>query len=437
MFSHMEYGHKFFTPGRYYRQSSTGEVYLCEKSRDSRALLHIANLAAVAPRRILLKENKDYSTEWHLIPAEEDASFHAVYSKDLYAEYGAEVGEEGMIFRRQYHFDPYLDVIGDQELRERLHFVGDNTLKYNAHGSPRMLTEEEGLRGWQRKVEEIIECLRCKERKDFFKSDPTNPNRLILSISHDITKKEVAGLTPPWGCVPALPERTKEKGTMFKFGKAIHLRPMLNEGRIRIFPASYYADSSLNAAQQDGQERRVILRPSKTGFPISVKRNGKEIISSKTHSHGQMAIELGGDQDYFVWCCSKVYEPRLFVDFEADACLLIHDHHEFARRLNKALYAKANFAPGMIANDVRYYDPLCPDEWFQDSLKMRLPVHFLKHFRYMYQEEYRFTWPVMEDKKLIPTDIEVGSLADICDLVEINKPKPAHPVQGVMEESIC
>jgi hypothetical protein len=206
---------------------------------------------------------------------------------------------------------------------------------------------------------------------------------------------------------------------LYKYGEAKHLRLALEKGRIRISPTSHYSDSSLNLARQDGDEGRIILRPSQTGFRILLQDQlGKTIVDTSHPRKNQVALEMGGDQNFYVWCCSKAYEPRMFVDFEADACLVIHELQEFAERLNRGLYQKVPVLPRMYANDVKYYDPLCPDDSFSEIFTSRCPLFFCKDFRYAYQKEYRFSWPMKERVELEPIEIEIGSIQDIAELLE-------------------
>jgi len=404
-------------PGHFYRQQSTSLVYRCEQIKDARALFHIADVEAhpTAEKRLVIRA-EGYG-DWLGVSEVDELHFCETYGRDAIAEYGARVGLEGIIFRRQYHLDPYLCSIGETEIRDRLNIIADNSMRYSSAGQC-YLTEDDTT-SWHRKAEEVMEHLRVTGADNFFIDSTEIPGTKILRLRHDIREKEEYARHAPWGRMPALPERTDR--ALFKFGKATHLRPMLECGRLLISPASSYKDPSLNIAQRDADELRIVLRPSTTGKPIVIKdQEGNTVFDTSAPRHFQIAFEIGGDQNYYVWCCSTTYEPRLFVDFKADACLIIHDHNEFARRLNTALYANSPTLPGMRGNDVRYYDPLSPGEALENMCKEPLPIMFFKDFRYTYQAEYRFVWPVKDVTELAPVNIEVGPLHDICDLVELN-----------------
>ena len=114
--------------------------------------------------------------------------------------------------------------------------------------------------------------------------------------------------------------------------------------------------------------------------------------------------------DYWIYCTTDSVAPRLFVDFEADACVIVRDRRQFANRL----LSIASVAFGNArhqAGPVEYIDPLLPK-----TAKIFLP--FAKHFGYSYQSECRFCWfPVNPDLQLQHVDLALGSLEDIADLI--------------------
>lgn len=406
-----------FKAGCFYRRANDGAVYFCEQVKDARTLLHIADLHSCADkeRRLLLRN--DEGEYWEKINESEQAPYLSTYSRDAFDEYGLNVGEQGIIFRRQYHLDPYLHGVADAEVHSRLAAIVDNSVHYDSNGSPRLLPPDE-VAYWHRKAEEVVEHLRCNEKIDFFVDSDSISDAKVLRLRHDIREKKNYESYAPWGNVPPLSQLTSRP--LYKYGEAKHLRLALEKGRIRISPSLHYSDSSLNSARQDEDEGRIILRPSQTGFPILLKDQlGKVIMDSSHPRQSLIALEIGGDQNFYVWCCSKAYEPRMFVDFEADACLVIHELQEFAERLNRGLYQKVPVLPGMYANDVKYYDPLCPDDSFPEMFTSRCPLFFYKDFRYAYQKEYRFSWPMKERVTLEPIEIEIGPIQDIAELVEI------------------
>ncbi|MFA7404712.1 MAG: hypothetical protein WC007_12005 [Pelobacteraceae bacterium] len=408
-----------FKAGFFYRRTTDGAVFLCEQVKDARILLHIADVhsCAAGERRLVFRNCE--GENWEEVDESEHAQFLSTYWRDAFDEYGKEVGEQGIVFRRQYHLDPYLHGVSDTEIRERLAAIADNSIRYDSNGSSRLL-ESARLAYWHRKAEEALEHLRSIGKNEFFVESDSLSGAQILRLRHDIREKKNYGKYAPWGKVPQLARDTLRP--LYKYGEAKYLRLALEQGRFRISPSSCYSDSSLNSARLDKDEGRITLRPSQRGFRILLQdQQGRTITDTSHPRENQLALEIGGDQNFYVWCCSKAYEPRLFVDFEADACLVIHELQTFAERLNSGLYEKFRELPGMYANDVKYYDPLCPDDSFPEMFTSPFALFFYKDFRYAYQDEYRFLWPMKDLIALKPIEIEIGPITDIAELLQISR----------------
>ncbi len=98
------------------------------------------------------------------------------------------------------------------------------------------------------------------------------------------------------------------------------------------------------------------------------------------------------------------------LDFESDACLVIHEPEVFADRINRAM---TRYFPKWRSdcNYVEYYDPL------RVTPREIEPIWF-KHFRYAYQQEIRLIWlPPEPVEKLDYVTVALGSLEDIAELV--------------------
>lgn len=177
----------------------------------------------------------------------------------------------------------------------------------------------------------------------------------------------------------------RERARFTKFGKCKYLKKAWKRGRLRINPASSYSDPSLNRAIRDDELRiDACPRPSEVSVPTSMEST----------------------TDYYVYCVSTKVSPRLFQDFEADACIMFDHSERFGERFAKALEERL---PGwrIMCNQVRYVDPvrdpLLPEAFF-----------FTKHFRYSYQTEFRYVClPPEPIERLVPLDIVLGSLRDI------------------------
>ena len=176
---------------------------------------------------------------------------------------------------------------------------------------------------------------------------------------------------------------------LFKFSKFKWLEEVHEKGIIRISPAASYNDPSLNSAIQDDELK----------FAIQSNSLGVNVI------HESLS-------NYYVYCMSSSFIPRLFLDFDADACLIIRKPQEF---ISKLLSAFKKYKPDWkgVHKNVKYLDPL-------NSTSNQVDVFSSKHFRYSYQKENRLIWlPPTVEKELGFQFIELGSLEDCSELVNI------------------
>jgi hypothetical protein len=174
----------------------------------------------------------------------------------------------------------------------------------------------------------------------------------------------------------AVKERNLQPGSyLVKYSKSCFLEPMLEYGRIRIAPASSYKDSSLNLAIRDNElEFSVNPNPREITLHIFSGKGGKYKGPVKPLTYSMTAKSK---TDYYVYCLSTRLTPRLFLDFEADACIVIINPEEF--------------------------DPFT---W--------------KHFRYSYQGEFRLVWlPETPQTNIECVHLKIDSLKDLCFLISL------------------
>lgn len=188
-----------------------------------------------------------------------------------------------------------------------------------------------------------------------------------------------------------------------KFGKRAHVEEMLSKGRFRISPAASYSDPSLNRAIRDDELNAQTMFPAGTRLSVQADGEYKEIpniIGPLCHTRHC--------ENFFVFCAAGTFDPRLFDDFEADACLLVRDLNRFGLLLLREFATVARMTK-QVHGSVHYEDPLHPSG--ENHL-----VELTKHFRYEYQREWRMIWNSEEPLPLTATPIfvEIGSLADSC-----------------------
>jgi len=191
-----------------------------------------------------------------------------------------------------------------------------------------------------------------------------------------------------------------------KYGSRSWLGKTLETGEWRVSPASYYSDTSLNKARRD----------SELEFPIRIARFEKttrplEDWDGEYYHQFVGVIEwvMKAPSDYYLVCMARGLIFRMFDDFGSDACLVIHNEKEFARRMLTAFDAVNPQWFGTF-RAVDYIDPCMP--------KPPIDIRFAKHFRYSYQEEQRFAWiPPLGIATFPQITISLGPLGDICELL--------------------
>jgi hypothetical protein len=298
---------------------------------------------------------------------------------------------------QNYRQRRYLEHASEKELRQRLDDLMDNMCDFTAAGKlsfndPR----EEGE--WVEYFTHLLEeyAIRGQDiAPDMIWEGHFDPRRYVsLEKASEVWK----GHELPLGSY------------ILKFSKLKYLRPLLNVGNIRIAPASFYQDPSLNFSIRDSEleftqqlygakvhapPNRDYSIPKEQWIEMPVIGNVRETVESQT--------------DYYISCFSSSYEYRLYDDFEANACLLIKDIARFARSIKACMeefLPRWRFSYGAV----NYRDPYHPIS--------NINIYLCKHFRYAYQREFRFFWePPSKAESLKQMFLELGPLKDYCELL--------------------
>ena len=244
---------------------------------------------------------------------------------------------------------------------------------------------------------------------------------------------------------------------LVKYGKVDHMRHLYERGELHVAPASAFADPGHNQAVRDHELSlvRYGVVASDAGFLKARDVNeNPDVMREPDHrfvplfhlrkaQHDEVTCFESYGPDAWIYCMSELLAPRLFSDFGADACVVVH-RDAFEARVCDALRPPTGnkvFAHG----PVHYIDPIGAysqprrppqvhisfvpqsedraqrDQPFgPDGQLMRPPeVHFSKSFRYAYQSEYRFvSFPAQPTGRLTaPLTLSVGPLADIGRLI--------------------
>lgn len=310
------------------------------------------------------------------------------------------------LWQMQYRAKRYLQHLSDEDLAQRFNDILANLTVLTEDGTIGCLrpSEGEGVYWW-------TVCTHALD--EWFLRGETLPRLGPLARTAQVPRST---WPQPPQALKAIKGR-KATNILAKYGKRQHLRETLHKGLVRVAPASSYSDPSLNRAIKDNElEIAVLIPPSEVKVKIPAYPGGPPVVPVEVR--GNVTRRLSSKTDYYVYCLSMVLDCRLFDDFQADACLIITRPKEFIERL-ESTFERAMPGWSGISWPVQYVDPFLhagplntPDG--------NLDVYLCKHFRYSYQEEYRFIWlPDQAQQFLTPMFLELGSLEDCCEMVEL------------------
>jgi len=304
--------------------------------------------------------------------------------------------------RRQYDRNRYARHLSQSELDRRIRDILLNLLILTPEAKIGLLALNNEGAMWIEKWTHMLEEMQLRYgpypagfTRNILHSDPF-PN-----LASDLARKAAEALKG---------DGLRLGSFMIKYGKRAHMERLFHDGSLRIQPASYFTERDLNGAVRD-DERRLPL-----SFALSREDIKKIVVNPndipEVIPDHRVDLVFQSPGDYWMYCVTQSVEPRLFVDFEADACVIVRDRPAFASRLHTVVSAALAGATHQ-ARSIEYVDPLLPK-----TTRIFLP--FAKHFGYSYQSEHRFCWfPVNPVPKLQHVDLSIGGLEDIAELVKL------------------
>jgi hypothetical protein len=306
------------------------------------------------------------------------------------------------MWRQQYRSRRYMQHLGHEEVRQRARDVFLNLIVITEEakiGLPPINPESTyWMELWTHVLEEFV--LRFGPYPQGFEDGFIREG--AIPLPSDPRAEKAAAIVS---------RRAATQGAyVVKYGQLKYLREAYEVGRLRIAPASTYADPSLNPAIRDN-ELELDIQPPPAEWRLEVfdpKTGARKGAITPTRGR----ITTGSRSNYYVYCLSSLFAPRLFLDFNADACLLITRPHEF---LDTIVTQCERRLPGFtgLAKAIRYIDPL-------NTTVGDVDVFLCKHFRFAYQKEVRCVWlpPDVRDE-LQPVFLELGPLSSIAELIPL------------------
>jgi len=211
--------------------------------------------------------------------------------------------------------------------------------------------------------------------------------------------------------IAAIPEGQEQFHGRFPDGKQIvrygevgWLKEFL-EGTVRITAAHNYRAMESDGARFDDELNKHRFMPAAYTKATTVR--GQEIpLTSDIRS----TISA---PNYYVLCTSCEWSSELFLEFKADACVVIRRPDILANRLRAATEHELN-GWYFLDGTVQYFDPY---EWTEQQ---PFDAPNCKDFRYAYQREYRFLWDPMDTgvSAFGHWTVDLGSLNDIAELYD-------------------
>jgi hypothetical protein len=234
------------------------------------------------------------------------------------------------------------------------------------------------------------------------------PNGFTREILHSEPFPDFAGELATKAARVIASKGLKSEEVFIKFGKTMHMQALFERGVLRIQPASYYAVSDHNGAIRDDELSLPISLAISRDDIVRIVLNPEDVPEGPLEHRADVTYKAG--TDYWLYCVTSAVEPRLFVDFQADSCVIVKDLQRFKDLL--ASQSASSFPnAARFHGKVLYVDPLLPASPVID-------VPMSKHFRYEYQREFRFVWkPLVPTANLSYVDLEIGSLKEIAELI--------------------
>ena len=305
-----------------------------------------------------------------------------------------------LAWRRQYDAHRYARHLSQEELSRRLGDIFLNLLSLSPEGKigPAPVTDQSAI--WIEKFTHMLEEMQLRHgpypagfTPDVLHSEP------LPNFASEIARKAARSL-PSLGLKP---------GEVFiKFGKQIYMERLYRSGALRIQPASYFARADHNGAVRDDELTLSFALALSQEDVRHIVKNPQDVPAEIPAQ--RIDVRFTSPTDYWLYCVTNSVEPRLFVDFSADACVVIHDRARFTQTLREATRQHFGGVP-MTDGPAVYIDPLLP-------AKTDVFVPFVKHFRYTYQDEHRFCWvPSAPLQQATYLDVEIGSLQEIAEMI--------------------
>jgi hypothetical protein len=206
---------------------------------------------------------------------------------------------------------------------------------------------------------------------------------------------------------PFRPRSPNACDILFRYGHLKYMKQFVQQGKIRISPASKYKDGPVLDPKTDDELNK---HRWELGDHIKITtQDGKYMPII-----GDLQRTATTPNNYYTLCLSCDFEPVIFNQFSYDACVVVKKPKEFAERLEheaKIVIPEWYFFHGPI----QYFDP------HESTRNQFFNATMCKEFSYAYQMEYRFLWDSLNTGSANDhIEVNLGPLNDICELYKLN-----------------
>lgn len=193
---------------------------------------------------------------------------------------------------------------------------------------------------------------------------------------------------------------------LLRFSKQAYLQNVIEFGNFRICPATFYANKSFGSAIADDE------------MQFSINAKFQDMFTKHEIGEVRYAVKEGSDY-YLMSFCNKL-DLRLPLDFDADSLLIIREKKEFCRRIIRSLKEALGDSFEIVSSQVVYLDPYFESDEFKTLVRPNgtIEIWKAKHFRYMYQNEFRIAAkPKISTSNLgEPINFTIGNISDIAEI---------------------
>jgi len=181
--------------------------------------------------------------------------------------------------------------------------------------------------------------------------------------------------------IKLIDEKINGKNCLFRYTEK-RFADYWTNGNIRFNISTSYNDYDKNIARRDDENTLIY----ENAF-------GAKIISEDNEHVTEIQKITSNSQPYYLACFSLELDPKLFVLFSTDACVVIENGMEYITQIkNYFHYIYPNSR--IIFNEVEYIDET-------QSLNLGKEKKYIKRYVYQYQKEYRFILDFNDDKEYI------------------------------------